>query len=649
MTWLYTLVFSGVLFSSQTILRPVSATQFLESPAAVVATLQDETEKFDKTYPLSANGRLSLSNVNGSVVVEAWDKNEVRVEYTKVASSRDRLTDVEVRIDAQADRISVETDYDNWKTRDGQNWRSGKLNVDFHLMVPRTAFLNEVETVNGSVTVSNFTNFTKISAVNGAVKANNLRGAANLSTVNGEVSADFDKLETGSKIVLSTVNGKVFLMIPSDSNATLTADSVNGSIMNDFGLPVRKGKYVGRDLYGKLGSGDVRIKLDSVNGELTIGHKNDGKALSPATNLLPQKEKDDDDWDSDTDKDDGDSMARDKAKIDRDVQRAVRDSQRETARAVKSAQKEYLKIQPVIAQVTADSIKSAADAVTSAATVVNSAEVQAKINEAMTMQREAMTRMASDAFFSNSLPLGKVRRETYTVKGTPTVKVDAVGCAVRVRGWDRSEVQYRVTHFSDRRSSTPVDVTDTHTDNTVTVKIQNASYKERDGDFTDSTRRALIEIFVPKRTDLTIKTNGEIRVDGVSGKLDLQGSDESINVRDADGSLRAVNSDGRIRVIGFNGDVTAQTSDGEIELEGAFSRLSANASDGSVFLTLPQDTAADLEANCPELESEAIEMTRVRTSDEKSFYKIGGGGAKYQIRTGGEIKIRGINAIKESN
>jgi len=250
MTWLYTLVFSGVLFSSQPSLRPVSATQFLESPAPVVATLQDETEKFDKTYPFSANGRLSLSNVNGSVVVEAWDRNEVRVEYTKVASSRDRLADVEVRIEAQSDRINIETDYDNWKTRDGQNWRSGKLNVEFHLMVPRTAFLNEVETVNGSVTVSNFTNFTKISAVNGAVKANNLRGAANLSTVNGEVSADFDRLETGSKIVLSTVNGKVFLMIPSDSNATLTADSVNGNIMNDFGLRVRKGKYVGRDMYG---------------------------------------------------------------------------------------------------------------------------------------------------------------------------------------------------------------------------------------------------------------------------------------------------------------------------------------------------------------------------------------------------------------
>ena len=652
MSWLYTILFSGFLLSSQTA-QPVKSVNVVSAAAvpAVASMGQDETEKFDKTYPFNANGRLSMSNVNGSIVVEAWDRNEVRVEYTKVASSRDRLADVDVRIDAQADRMTIETDYDNWKTRNGQNWRTGKLNVEFHLMVPRTAVLNEVETVNGGVTISNFTNFTKVSAVNGAVKANNLRGAANLSTVNGEVTADFDKLETGSKVVLSTVNGRVTLRIPSDSSATITAESVNGSIANDFGLPVRKGKYVGRDLYGRLGSGDVRIKLDSVNGGLTIGHIGDGKPLSPATNLLPQKEKDDEDWDSDSDKDEDNDgkMASEKAKLDRDVQHALRDSQRETAKAVKAANKELMRIQPEIAAAAVDSVASAVQAVTSAAVVVNSAQVQASIDKAMAAERDAMTRIASDQFFSNSLPVAKVKRATYTVKGAPSLTVDAAGCAVRVRGWDRSEVQYRVTQFSDRRNAAPVDVTDTHTDSTVNIRVQNASYRDRDGDFGDPTRRALIEIFVPKRSDLKIKTNGEIRVDGVSGKLDLQGSDESINVRDTDGSLRAVNSDGRIRVIGFNGDVSAQTSDGEIELEGKFSKLSVTASDGSIFLTLPDDTSADLEANCPDITGDAIGLTRIRRGEDSSLYRIGSGGAKYQVRTDGEIRVRGLSSITTGN
>ena len=140
-----------------------------------------ETEHFDQTYPLSANGRVSLSNVNGSITVEAWDRNEVRVEYTKIADSKERLSDVEVRIDQKPDSIAIETNYDNWKKDKDHGWKfSGKLEVEFHLMVPRTAMLNEIETVNGSVTASNFTNFTKISAVNGTVKASNIRGTARI-------------------------------------------------------------------------------------------------------------------------------------------------------------------------------------------------------------------------------------------------------------------------------------------------------------------------------------------------------------------------------------------------------------------------------------------------------------------------------------
>ena len=45
------------------------------------------------------------------------------------------------------------------------------------------------------------------------------------STVNGEVTADFDQLQTGTRINLDTVNGRVNLMIPSDSNATIKSKS----------------------------------------------------------------------------------------------------------------------------------------------------------------------------------------------------------------------------------------------------------------------------------------------------------------------------------------------------------------------------------------------------------------------------------------
>ncbi|MBA4183725.1 MAG: DUF4097 family beta strand repeat protein, partial [Acidobacteria bacterium] len=296
MSWLYTIIFAGLIFSSESNLPEVS-NNFTDSNIQAIVQ-QDETEKFTQTYPLNANGKVSVSNVNGSIAVETWDRNEVKLEYVKTADSRERLSEVQIRIEARQDSFSVETDFEQWKRNDGKWKKNNRFDIQYRLIVPRNAILDEIETVNGSVSITGAGNVTKASAVNGEVRATNLRGTANLSTVNGTVEADFEALQAVSKISLETVNGTVNLTIPSDANATVKADTLNGNITNDFGLPVRKGEYVGRDLYGKIGSGDVQIRLNSVNGALSVKRKNDGRNVNPAINLLNLKREDDDeDWD----------------------------------------------------------------------------------------------------------------------------------------------------------------------------------------------------------------------------------------------------------------------------------------------------------------------------------------------------------------
>ena len=85
----------------------------------------DEIEKFEQSYPLSRNGNVSVSNVNGSVIVEAWDRDEVRLEATKIADSKETLADVEIKVNSTADSFSVEADYKGWKwnNRGGEGTR----------------------------------------------------------------------------------------------------------------------------------------------------------------------------------------------------------------------------------------------------------------------------------------------------------------------------------------------------------------------------------------------------------------------------------------------------------------------------------------------------------------------------------------------
>ncbi|MGI8884581.1 MAG: DUF4097 family beta strand repeat-containing protein [Pyrinomonadaceae bacterium] len=647
MNWLYSIVLAGLMFTTESELLPLNQHNYKNHETSSIVKF-DETERFEQTYPFSPNGRVNVSNVNGSITVEAWDRNEIKLEAIKTADTRENLADVEIKIDARQDSFSVEADYDNARngTKQWKNYR--KLEVQFRLSVPRTAVLNEIETVNGSVTVSDFVNYTKISAVNGEVKATNLRGSANLSTVNGSVEAAFDRLEKGTKISLTTVNGRVNLMIPSDSNATVTADTLNGSINNDFGLPVRKGEYVGKDLYGKIGSGDVPIRLNSVNGGLTIARKNDGKSLNPATNLLPQKRTGSDD----------DNEGRNRVntvKMNKEIAKAVVDSQKEAAKAAKEVEKELERLAPELEKITQDAIKQSAEAVKRTSEMMNSPEFKEKMRQAERSQRDALSRLSSINWVSGT-PTVEKKSETFTVKGIPKVTVNAKGCAVTVRGWDKSEVSYSVKKFSRSRNQPPVELTVDHTDATVNLTVANENKSGRtttyfgDNSFDDN-HSVSVEVYVPKKSNLRITADGEIRLEGVTGEIELNGADESINVRDSGGKLRVAVADGRIRIVGFSGELDAKSIDGETYLEGDFVKLSARTVDGSIVLTLPENADFNVESNAKDVMAYGFALEFLGDGNSTSRWKVGKGGTTYSLNStaDGKISVRNKNTLVAGN
>lgn len=613
MSWLYSIVFASLFVSSDLQIEPQPAYNNIHTPAAAVKPVSDETEKFEQSYPLSANGRVSVSNVNGSIEMIAWDRNEVRLEATKIADSKESLDDVELQIDAQANSFSVETKYKdiNWK-----NNQRRKIEVNFKVSVPRTAVLNEIETVNGSVIAANFTNITKISAVNGSVNANNLRGTADLSTVNGTVNADFDRVESGSKIALSTVNGRVNLIIPSDTNATVKADSLNGSITNAFGLPIRKGEYVGRDLHGRLGSGDAQIKLDSVNGPLAINKKDDGKSASPAVNLLSTTR---DSYYSDADRQV--SINAQRAKID--AQRVANDARRETARAMREANRELMKIKVQ----DLENLKVDID--------INDKDIEKSIKDGLKIQDKVLSRM-QDAMFFSGTPMIERKTNSFTVEGTPKVVIDAPNCNIRIRGWDKSEVKYVLTEYQDLRSGDEVKVKDTQSKSEVNLNVTGGELDDMNG------HAPRLEVFVPRKSNLKVNTKGEIRLDGVSGEIDLSGSENSIDVRGSDGKLKVTNTEGVVRVVDFKGDLIANTNDGEIYLDGNFDRIDASSTDGKFVLTLPAGTDAEIQAPSDRVALDGIEATK--TTDDS--VRLGKGGKTFKFSsTDGSVEVRNRESI----
>lgn len=237
-------------------------------PVPAARSGQTSSEEFHQTFALAPNGQVELANINGGVTISAWDSAQVKVDAVKRGDS-DRLSECRIEVSATPQSIRIETKYPR---------RSNNLSVHYTLMVPRNALLKKVELINGNVTITGVSGGVHASVVNGTVRGSDVGGALDLSSVNGTVDANLGS--SAKRVRLSSVNGTVVLTAPSDLQAEVKASTVNGSIRNDFGLPVQRGHFVGANMNGRLGAGAGQIELSTVNGSIDLRHASDGKPLS---------------------------------------------------------------------------------------------------------------------------------------------------------------------------------------------------------------------------------------------------------------------------------------------------------------------------------------------------------------------------------
>ncbi len=222
------------------------------------------TQDFHRTVPLSANGRISLDNINGNVEITGWDRNEVQIDAVKKARDQQRLDEARIEVNAGGDSVEIKTRYPEGRTN------NNPASVYYELHVPRNARLDRINLVNGALTVQKVSGEVIANLVNGKLHVDDLAGEADLSTVNGGIEANYASLNNVRDINLKSINGSIELGLPDSPNAQIKASTVSGGIRSDFPLEVHGG-YVGKNLTGTLGAGGTSIKLSNVNGSIHIG------------------------------------------------------------------------------------------------------------------------------------------------------------------------------------------------------------------------------------------------------------------------------------------------------------------------------------------------------------------------------------------
>jgi hypothetical protein len=220
------------------------------------------SKEFNQTYPLQPGGTFELQNVNGTVDVQTWDRNEVEVRAVKTAKRKESDLDlVSIDVDAKRDSVSVTTRYP-------QN-EGVEVAVEYIVHVPHCAHVEHLGTVNGTLRVAGVEAIDDLRTVNGNIEVYEGGGSVHAHTTNGNVHLELLHVQDKNGAMAETTNGSLLLAVPADTQADVEARCLNGSFFSELPLSLASSQRP-RETHGRLGKGGVPIRLHTVNGGIRV-------------------------------------------------------------------------------------------------------------------------------------------------------------------------------------------------------------------------------------------------------------------------------------------------------------------------------------------------------------------------------------------
>ena len=242
--------------------------------AGFVAAAPAAAQDFEWSGRIAAGDMIEIKGVNGDIRARPGSGPEVRVTATTSGRDRDELT---FEVVEHSGGITICAVYP--ESREDQPNRcapghEGRMNTDdvraqadFEIEVPDgVRFVGR--TVNGDVVARELSADAQVSTVNGSVEVATL-GWARAGTVNGDVTVRVGRADWDGTAEFSTVNGDITITLPTDVSAEVEASTVNGDFRSDFPLTVR-GRFGPRKIAGTIGSGGRKLKLNTVNGSISL-------------------------------------------------------------------------------------------------------------------------------------------------------------------------------------------------------------------------------------------------------------------------------------------------------------------------------------------------------------------------------------------
>jgi DUF4097 and DUF4098 domain-containing protein YvlB len=192
-------------------------------------------EVSDRHYSVeSSSPAISVSNRDGSISIygAGGDLREIRVETLKRAFTPERLKAISVRVNAQPNSISIETDV----PQNGKLFSDRSGTVDLVIVVPQAATISKLELDNGEVLIEEVRSPEAHARLeSGRLFVHNCFGSFDIQVQTGNVGLVYDWWEDHDFSIRAKIDdGNAFAYLPDEAAFHLIANSVNGKIANDF-------------------------------------------------------------------------------------------------------------------------------------------------------------------------------------------------------------------------------------------------------------------------------------------------------------------------------------------------------------------------------------------------------------------------------
>lgn len=275
---------------------------------ACVINVNDESVvvREERRFAVSGDPDLALKTFDGSIRVQAWDRNEVLVEIERRGATREEAESIQIRTAQDGNRIQIEVP---------RAERDGVIHVgsftspsaSLFVSVPRRISLR-AETGDGSITAQRIAGRIELRSGDGSIRSEDVEGDVTVNTGDGSVAVvgvngrvdlssgdgsisvrgrlDGVRANTGDGAVdveadtgsamsddwtVTTGDGSITVRLPDAFNAELDAESGDGSVSAAGTTVTATQQDEDRQrLRGRIGSGGRSIRLRSGDGPIRI-------------------------------------------------------------------------------------------------------------------------------------------------------------------------------------------------------------------------------------------------------------------------------------------------------------------------------------------------------------------------------------------